>query len=194
MQNDLFNEAPAVPAKPPLTLQQHESSGYQKRTAENARGADVTVAFAADFTTAGEKLTKNMAGAKYVGIPYGTDIPSAVRTLLQFLSCRNGTSLNIAGNGIYTLSKHGISQHDANLWVLAILKGVHARKPLSFIRSGGQTGIDTAGLVAGLVLGVPVLGLYPFGFRQRLANGRDTTSTAKELEADLRAQVAKIQS
>lgn len=194
MQNDLFNEAPAAPAMPPLTLRQHESSGYPKRTAENARGADVTVAFATDFTTAGEKLTKNMAGPRYVGIPYGSDVPTAVRILLQFMASRNGTSLNIAGNGIYTLCKEGVSQHDANLWVLAVVKGVHARNPLSFIRSGGQTGIDTAGLVAGLVLGIPVLGLYPFGFRQRLANGADITSTAEELEADLLAQVAKIQS
>lgn len=42
-------------------------------------------------------------------------------------------------------------------------KRVHERIGLTHVRSGGQTGVDTAGLVAGMALGIPVTGLYPRG-------------------------------
>ena len=46
-----------------------ESNGsYKQRTEENAKWADVTLAIAADFNTAGEKLTKTAAGKKYISI------------------------------------------------------------------------------------------------------------------------------
>lgn len=190
MQMDFFaQEAPPPPA---LQLQEHSSRDYGPRTGDNARGADVTVAFAVDFETAGERLTHRVAGPRYVGIPFGSAPQEAAATLGAFMSQRGARSLNVAGNGIYTLSKKGVNQDQANRWVHEVLALVHRKRPLEFIRSGGQTGIDTAGLVAGLALGIPVLGLYPRGFRRRFENQQDGDSTPDSLEAELRAAVARL--
>lgn len=186
MQLDFF-EAPKTVVLEPITLLEHRDSGYAARTGENARGADVTVAFASDFTTAGERLTKRMAGRKYVGIAYPGDSAAAAQTLAAFMASQQGTSLNVAGNGIYTLAKSSISQADVNQWVYDVLKQVHARIRLTHVRSGGQTGVDTAGLVAGIALGVPVTGLYPNGFRQRMANQKDVSRDHASLIAELTA-------
>jgi hypothetical protein len=190
MQMDFFMEATAP--LPALSLIEHNSSDYGPRTGQNAREADVTVAFATDFSTAGERLTHKLAGSKYVGIPYGSDVASAASTLIGFLRKTGGKTLNVAGNGIYTLSADGITQSDADTWVFQVLRAVIAKVSLSHIRSGGQTGVDTAGLVAGLALGVPVTGLYPKGFKRRLANKRDVCSDAVALEAELRKQAALL--
>lgn len=189
MQQDLFSEPSSERA---VELVEHSSSNYNPRTGENARKADVTVAFAVDYTTAGERLTHNVAGKKYVAVPYGADIEASASKLVSFMRSVNGRTLNVAGNGIYTLSKHRVSQDAANRWVLAVLERVHAQVGLLAIRSGGQTGIDTAGLVAGLVLGVPVTGLYPKGFRQRLANQTDVERTADELLSELESMAAAL--
>ncbi len=49
-----------------LTLLEHSSSGYVGRTFANATSADLTLAFACDFTTAGEKLTARSAASRLV--------------------------------------------------------------------------------------------------------------------------------
>lgn len=189
MQFDMFEPVPNLPA---LQLMEHPSSGYAARTGDNARGADVTVAFATDFSTAGERLTARMAGKKYLAIAFGEEISVAADKLSRFMQAQGARSLNVAGNGIYTLKKKGISQREANQWVYDVLKATHARTPLDFIRSGGQTGIDTAGLVAGLALGKPIIGLYPQGYRRRLASGQDVEATPAQLEAELRSFVSEL--
>lgn len=191
MQFDFFNEAPRRTLEP-ITLLEHASSDYAPRTGENARGADVTVAFAADFTTAGERLTHRVAGARYAGIPFGSDVEQAVQALRRKCLERGGFSLNVAGNGIYTLGKLGVTQAQANQWVYEVLARLHALGPLTAIRSGGQTGIDTAGLVAGIALQVPVTGLWPKGFRQRLENQRDVLRTQDELMLELQEAAAAL--
>lgn len=189
MQIDMFDTPEPIPD---LTLNAHISGDYAPRTGENTRGADVTVAFATDFNTAGERLTARLAGKKYVGIPYGTDAASAAQTLATFMRSCAGTTLNVAGNGIYTLNKKGVTQEAANRWVYEVLKRVAALTPLSQVRSGGQTGIDTAGLVAGLALGIPATGLYPKGFKRRLVTEEDVTSNPHQLEQELRAQAQAL--
>lgn len=42
------------------------NNSYPSRTRENANWSDITIALAQDFNTAGERLTKNAAGNKYV--------------------------------------------------------------------------------------------------------------------------------
>lgn len=193
MQFDFFNAGAEPAIKPEIELLAHQSADYAPRTSENARSADVTVAFATDFDTAGERLTARMAGRqKYVGIPYGTDVKQAGDTLVAFLMKTKGSTLNVAGNGIYTLIKQRVTQEAANAWVLAVLQHVVAQTPITHIRSGGQTGIDEAGLVAGLAMGIPVTGLYPKGFKRRLQNGADVTGTAEALEIELRGYAGKL--
>jgi hypothetical protein len=175
-----------------LKLQTHTDYSYVPRTTDNAQGADVTVAFATDFNTAGEKLTKRMADPRYVGIPFGSDVSAAAAKLIAFLIERNGSSLNVAGNGIYTLAEHGVNQERANAWVHSVLAVVLRGVKLTLIRSGGQTGIDQAGLVAALALGIPALGHYPARFRRRNAQGNEVTATADAIRAELEVQAAAL--
>lgn len=156
-----------------LQLFEHQSSSYAPRTYENAKLADLTVAIAADLTTAGERCTMNAAGNAYVSVMYIWDVERAVRHIVRGMRVHKAANLNIAGNGIYTLKKHKITQEDANVKVYEILKGVHAICPIESIRSGGQTGIDIAGLVAGCALGIPSKGVFPRNYRQRNANKVD---------------------
>jgi hypothetical protein len=177
---------------PPLRLLTDLSYSYVPRTTANAEAADVTVAFAVDFNTGGEKLTRAKAGPRYVGIPFGSDVAAAAEKLADFIVKREGTSLNVAGNGIYTLTEHGVSQARANKWVLDVLALVVKKVTLADLRSGGQTGIDQAGLVAALVLGIPALGYYPKNFRRRNAKGEEFTSTEPAVRKELEQQAAAL--
>ncbi|WP_063805088.1 DUF4326 domain-containing protein [Burkholderia ubonensis] len=178
--------------EPALRLQAHHDYSYVPRTSDNALGADVTVAFAKDFGTAGEKLTKRQAGFRYIGIPFGGDVATAAEALSEFLIARGGTTLNVAGNGIYTMAEHGVNQERCNQWVFDVLARVAAKVKLALIRSGGQTGIDQAGLVAALALGIPALGHYPKNFRRRNAQGKEVTATAAAIRAELETQAAVL--
>lgn len=195
MQEDMFNPRSQEP--PPsvadLTLLEHPSTNYAPRTGENAHKADATVAFAIDFHTAGEKLTARIARNKYIGILLMSDVGDAAQALLKHLRRTNARSLNVAGNGIYTLARNQVTQAHCNQWVYDVLKQVHDQHPLSHIRSGGQTGVDTAGLVAALALEVPATGLYPHGFKRRNQAQIDFNSTSKSLEKELRDQAHCLQ-
>ncbi len=95
---------------PVLDIQPHSSKSYSHRTYTNAAGAGLTVAFAIDFATAGEKLTHKAAGARYAAIHLGSDALIAARQLYRQLRQHNSCTLNVAGNGIYTLAQHGFDQ------------------------------------------------------------------------------------
>lgn len=49
-----------------LIIKESTSSKYTPRTYYNAKSADLTVAFAVDFSTAGERCTHKAAGANIV--------------------------------------------------------------------------------------------------------------------------------
>lgn len=191
MQLDFF-ETKSTPPRPPLELVEHVSAFYGPRTGENARAADVTVAFAVDFSTAGEKLTAKAAGSRYIGILFGSPVDDAARELAAFLQRKEARTINVAGNGIYTLKKRGHTQEFVNEWVYRVLRRALHMHPLEHLRSGGQTGIDQAGLVAALALGVPATGLYPKGFIQRNSNGEDKAHSQQELLALLELQAAAV--
>lgn len=73
-------------------------------------------------------------------------------------------NLNVAGNGIYTLIKKGVEQETINQYVYDVVSLVHKHWPLDKIVSGGQTGVDTAGLVTGCALDIDTVGHGPKGF------------------------------
>lgn len=156
-----------------LNLREHADWSYVPRTTENAQSADLTVAFATDFSTAGEKLTKRVANDRYVAICLSWDVLTSARHLFSVLRRMQVKRLNIAGNGIYTLSKHGWTQEAVEQHIFQIIKLCHQHWPIEFIRSGGQTGVDEAGLVVACALNIPAEGLYPKGYRQRLADDKD---------------------
>ncbi|EMM6790306.1 hypothetical protein JR314_33255 [Pseudomonas aeruginosa] len=175
-----------TPKQPLLRIEQHDSGRYAPRTWENAKSADITVAFASDFTTRGEQLTLRAAGEAYVAIPVSIEPVAAARRLYKAMSAAKARTLNVAGNGIYTLSKHGWTQESINAWVYQVIGKVHQHWPIEFIRSGGQTGADVAGLVSAHALGIDCLGLFPKHFLQRAEDNVDVRRTATELEAEIR--------
>lgn len=164
-----------------LTVMESSSPKYHDRTVANARWADVTMAFAVDFSTAGERLTRKAAGERYVAV----DIPLD-RDALQSESYRRKVSqmlvhntenlksfkLNIAGNGLETLASRGISQADADDFIAGVIGlAISQGMAVSEIRSGGQSGIDEAGTKAALRYGIPASQIVPRGFLYNDAEG-----------------------
>lgn len=168
-----------------LTILEHKSSSYGPRTFHNAKTADWTVAFAVDFTTGGEVLTHKAAGEKYLALPLrGSPLQNA-RELYKVLYRHHVQVLNVAGNGIYTCHKFGIGQASCNQLVYEAIRKVHEHLPIKKIISGGQTGVDLAGGVAGYKLGIDVEMMLPAGFRQRNEEKVEIYQT----EEDIRQQV-----
>lgn len=168
------------------------AGGYQVRTSENANAPDVdfTLSFAVDFTTYGERSTAKAAGDSLIKIPLplnrngaGLDcspaaIKAAVDTICDMLPDEylqgEEFGLNIAGNGIYSLAASGVSQKQCDEFVTKTLAGLVRRgAAISSIRTGGQTGIDEAGAVAGCALGVQTTVHAPKEWQFRGVDGQD---------------------
>lgn len=163
-----------------ITFIEHKETGYAMRTYDNARLADLTIAFALDFTTAGEILTKKAAYGKYYAIQLHTDgnnIMGDCNDAYRLIKEKNIKRLNIAGNGIYSL-KGIYTQEMLDSDILLFLDritGLFGRLDVS-IRSGGQTGVDEAALKAGDKLGLQTICLAPKGWMFRDINGNDICS------------------
>lgn len=168
-----------------LTIVEHKSASYGPRTFHNAKSADWTVAFAVDFETGGEKLTHRAAGKKYLALPLRRSPIVNARELYKAIYLNKVKTLNVAGNGIYTCAKFGTYQATVNQLVYETLRKVHEHLPIQKIVSGGQTGVDLAGGVAGYKLGIDVEMTLPAGFRQRNERKVEIYQT----EADVRRQV-----
>lgn len=150
-----------------LIVREHSSSKYSPRTYYNAKSADLTVAFATDFHTAGEKCTKNAAGDKYLSLDLNLNELETARSLYKAMVCTNAKTLNIAGNGIYTLAKSQITQRCIDNYVYFVLAKVIQYLPIHKIYTGGQTGVDLAGARAAWHLGIDCEVTYPKGYLMR---------------------------
>lgn len=166
-----------------LVLRAHTSPSYPPRTFENAGGADLTAAFARDFSTAGERLTKKAAGGRYVALPLDASALENARLLFAALRERGveRPTLNIAGNGIYSLAPAGWTQDRVNAYLLDVLCPVHTHWPLGRVVSGGQTGVDWAGAVAATALGISAQMTFPAGFLQRGLSNVDAPGDVRAL-------------
>jgi Circularly permutated YpsA SLOG family len=170
-----------------LKIYAHSKASYGARTRYNAEVSDLTAAFALDFTTSGELMTKRAAGHKLVEIPLTLECIEAARVLWKALHHRDAHTLNIAGNGLSTLALHGWSQGRINAFVYMVVAKVAEHWSITKIVSGGQTGADIAGLVAAVILQIPAIGTLPHGFRQRDADGNDHCNT----EVTIRNQIGR---
>ncbi len=143
--------------------------------------ADATLALAVYFESAGEKLTKNSVleqGKTYIPIDANnfeiTDY--RVNRIVSFLNQAQAKTLNIAGNGLYTM-KNKYSQSEIDLFTYSLVNNVIQHNGLinkiEFIRSGGQTGFDEAGIKAAIKLGINALILAPLGWKFRTIDGKD---------------------
>ena len=177
-----------------LILNQHKSSSYAPRTWHNASSGDVTVAFAVDLNTAGERLTHKAAGEKYIGFKLedSTDAIDLAKLLYKKMKKDNAKTLNIAGNGIYTLSKHNCSQDFINHFVYEVINQVHQYHPIEKIFTGGQTGVDMAGAIAGIQLGIPVEITFPHGYMQRFEDKKDIIQTEQDILEQIRIRLENL--
>lgn len=154
-----------------------KSNSYSSRTRENANWSDITIALAQDFNTAGEKLTKSAAGNKYVSSildDESNDASEIAENLYNQIKTKGKTDnlkINIAGNGISRMKQSQSYYNDLMTQILMKLqdKGV----TISEIRSGGQTGIDEAGIIAAQRLGIPNEVHSPANFMFRDKSGKD---------------------
>lgn len=177
-----------------LTILEHPSSRYAPRTCRNARSADLTVAIALDFDTAGERLTRKAAGARYVSLSLLWDTDRAAAVLIQALQTHSVQTLNIAGNSISTLAKtrRGWTQERADAYLFALLKEATFDWPVGRVICGGQTGIDLAGAIAAHTLSIPVQVMLPKGFVQRGPDHQDRMHTADDIRAQIESGAARL--
>lgn len=158
--------------------------GYAQRTRENAVRADLTVAFAADFTTAGERLTEKAAKGKIIQIPMekGACDPKAMAS--DILSCMTEKErsapleINIAGNGMDTFAARGFSREQVTSIIVSVIRELAETGGIDIrcIRSGGQSGADEAGIMAAKALGIPAEVHAPKGWLMRTEDGKDVFS------------------
>ena len=175
-----------------IHIKEHQSESYAPRTYANAASASVTAAFALDFHTAGEKLTKKAAGYKYIALPLQQEMDEVSPTqnavaLLAFCRKKKAHSINVAGNGIYTTSRFGWDQGRLNAYVFQVLSTVYQQHPLQHVYCGGQTGLDIAGAVAAEALGIAVTIHMPKGLKQRLETGEDVARDPREIYEEVKA-------
>jgi hypothetical protein len=166
-----------------LDFQEEQTTGYRNRTIKNA-SADATIALATDFNSAGEKLTKSSVisqNKKYIPIDANvlevTD--ERVNKIVDSLNSVHAKSLNIAGNGIYTMKgKYSQSQVDEFTYQLLkrVLESPNLKTKIESIRTGGQTGFDEAGAKASQRLGIPTTILAPKGWTFRNEQGKDISN------------------
>lgn len=169
-----------------IVFEEFPSTGYAARTRENAK-ADVTIAIARDATTAGERLTaKTVAeqGRVFVPVDYWQACcmePEAVLDAVERLNQASDAveggeiSLNVAGNGLYTLKEANQQIVDERVYAFlaAVLGHPDFRGHVKLVRSGGQTGVDEAGVKAAVRLGLPALVTAPKGWVFRGRDGKD---------------------
>ena len=169
-----------------IVFEEDQSYGYRERTIKNA-SADATIAIAVDFKSAGERLTKSSVlnqGKKYIGIDANSLSVSSLRVdkIVSIFNAVNVKTLNIAGNGIYTM-KGKYTQDIVDDFTYRLLRAViespKLKNKIESIRTGGQTGFDEAGAKAGIRLGIPTKVLAPKGWKFRNIKGEDISDKDK---------------
>lgn len=176
--------------------------GYPVRTDENAEWSDITLGMGIDFTTNGEFRTAEAAGAivdrkektikpagKYLQMEFYIGSPQNDGELTPNYSALDKVvskakklgkpiKLNIGGNGIYTFKDS--TQEDVNEGVLAALKYlIDKGVQIEEVRSGGQSGVDEAGILAAQSLGLPWSVHAPKGWQFLDANKKSVYGEEK---------------
>lgn len=166
-----------------LTLLENKSSSYAPRTYHNATQG-VTLAIAIDHNTAGEKCTQKAAGDKILKVHWKDalhfeDVASLLSAQMQ-IHCTH--TVNVAGNGIYTFNQHHVEQVHVNQYVYDILREcTNNYHVIEKIVSGGQTGADIAGLVAGVILDIPTEAMFPKGYKMRFKDMKDVDNNPEQI-------------
>jgi hypothetical protein len=179
-----------------LRVLETASTSYVQRTRFNASTTDATVAFAIDFNTPGERLTRREAGASrylFVQLDLERDPVEVARSVYAHIGEHlRARSVNIAGHSLHTLARYGIAQADLDAWVYAVFRRVAGAYPIGHIYTGGQTGVDIAGAVAGVALGIDVTIVMPKQCIQRGADGVDRPHTPDDIREQVEQQARAL--
>lgn len=174
----------------------NESSftGYRKRTAYNAKHTDLTIAFAFDMSTAGERLTKTLAKSKYLGFKLESlyEFECIAHQIMAKMYDGDIKKINIAGNGIYTVNKFGFKQIHLNVFMIEIFKIILTEFKIEKIYSGGQTGFDLSAGIMAEYLEIPYLMTLPKGYKQRFENGKDIFQTKENIENQIIQNIKEL--
>ena len=162
-----------------LIVEQDASSEYGPRTEVNASKSDFTIAIAVDFKSRGEELTKALVkkhGKLYIPVSPTGNIDEKANKIVTLLNekfaSETGAKLtvNIAGNGIKTMDGK-MTQDECDVFTFKLLSKIFLHKELKtkigYLRSGGQTGFDEAGIKAGTRLRLKTTAYLPKGYRIR---------------------------
>lgn len=164
-----------------ITLREHSSPHYSPRTYHNA-AQGVTLAYAVDHQTAGERLTQKAAKGKIIMVDPGYQSTLEIsRKLYAWLRHHDCHTLNVAGNGIYTFKKYGFDQKRVNDELTQIINQVNIYWPIELIVSGGQSGADLAGLIAAARCGIDAIGTWPKGYKMRFEDNKDVNMTPEQI-------------
>jgi len=152
----------------------------------NASRAHLTIAFAIDFESPGERLTRKVAGRRYQ--PVSLDQPASTAAVMVYHSIKNHNAsvINIAGHSLPTLEKFGWNQEKINSYLYEIFKSVLSEIQIDQIISGGQTGVDIAGVVVAEALGIDAVATLPRGYLQRVGT-RDVYSDPDSIYGQVKA-------
>lgn len=168
-------------------IMEDSARNYGHRTRANAAWSDITLALATDFSSPGEITTRRAAGDKYLRyqlthnlkklVTFTQDGEREAAKIAKMLHSHTrfkeeGIRLNIAGNGLVTLRKSGIDTKTVAYFlhrVFAACKNEGVK--ILEVRSGGQSGVDEAGIIAAQKSNLPCSILAPKGFRWRDKKG-----------------------
>lgn len=162
---DTSNEQKPFSFKNLMDVTDISSPDYSTRTKKNIDSSDVTIALASNFDIPGERLTARLASEahKYTKGNIDNDDLSANaaketanKLIAQFknMGFTSGV-VNIAGNGLYDFPLN-VSQEQLDEYVKEVIRNIINKGfKITGIRSGGQTGVDEAGIKAAIKLGIP---------------------------------------
>ena len=167
-----------------INVLEHSSDKYPPRTYHNASNADLTIAFAIDFDTAGERLTERAAKGKYLRVIINQpDFDS----ITSYISNYQPKIINIAGNSEKRFTDKLIPLtyvRDVIKCVITYISSIC--RPL-IILSGGQTGADIIGASVAHELGIATEVMLPRGYVQRDKNGRDAQHSKDDIINQIRS-------
>ena len=170
-------------------IMEDSARNYGHRTWANAAWSDITLALATDFSSPGEITTRRAAGDKYLRyqltrnlkklLIYHRDGEREARMIARMIrnhSCykEDGIRLNIAGNGLVTLLMSGIDTKTVATFLFMVFSACKEEGvKILEVRSGGQSGVDEAGIVAAQRSNLKCSILAPKGFRWRDKKGNE---------------------
>ena len=145
-------------------IMEDSARNYGHRTWANAAWSDITLALATDFSSPGEITTRKAAGDKYLRYQLSRNLnrlitfnldgereAKKIAGMLRNHTCykEDGIRLNIAGNGLVTLLKSGIDTLTVAAFISYIFTACKEEGvKILEVRSGGQSGVDEAGIIA----------------------------------------------